>query len=70
MQDPDQSEYFDRRAEEERTAAEQAADARAAQSHRELAQRYERRAKGQADGAEDGETADSGILSKDFRIIP
>jgi hypothetical protein len=36
MQDPDHSEYFERRAEEERTAAEQATDERAAQSHRQL----------------------------------
>ena len=70
MQGPDHSEYFERRAEEERTAAEQATDERAAQSHRQLAERYERQAKSETDDAGEGEAADSGMLSKDFRIIP
>jgi hypothetical protein len=70
MQDPDQSEYFERRAEEERAAAEQAADERAAQSHRELAERYERQARAETDDAGADETSNSGLLSSDFRIIP
>jgi len=59
--------YFERRAEEERLASERATDKRAAQSHRELAERYRKRAgEPPATQMPDGR----GILSADFRILP
>jgi hypothetical protein len=42
MDQPSSHDYFRIRAEEERAAAEQAEDERAAHSHRELAEHYER----------------------------
>ena len=71
MQDTEQSEYFHRRAEEEREAAKSAADERAAQPHRELAQRYDAMAKGDAASEEEGEDEPRGAtVSKDFTILP
>ena len=71
MQDAEQADYFHRRAEEERAAADKASDERAAQSHRALAARYDAKASGspvhevQENGAEEGQ-----VLPKDFRILP
>lgn len=70
MQDPQESEYFEHRAEEERTAADRATDERAAKSHRELAKRYERQAEANAGGRDEDEASNPGTLSKDFKIIP
>jgi len=67
----DQSHYFRRRAEEELTAAESAADERAAQTHRALAARYEAKANGNLlrDIPKDA-PLDGGTLSGDFTILP
>jgi len=71
MQQPSPTDYFQRRAEEERAAAANAADERAAQSHRSLAARYDAKAKGspvrelKIEGTDDGS-----ILPKEFRILP
>lgn len=46
MEAPESREYFERRAAEERHAADEAQDRRAAECHRELARRYEARAAG------------------------
>ena len=62
--------YFLRRAAEERAAAEQALDDRAAQSHRELADRYEQQANGAADCQPDAVERLDGTLAKEFRILP
>ncbi len=70
MQNSDQSEYFERRAEEERAAADGAADERAEQSHRELANRYEKASKGEEPSSDTEETEESGTVHEDFRIIP
>jgi hypothetical protein len=71
MDQPQSLDYFQRRAEEERAAAEKAADARAAHSHRELAEEYERRASGEGELlAEEGTEEEPGTLAKDFRILP
>lgn len=70
MQDSDQSEYFERRAEEERAAADRAADERAAQSHRELANRYEKASKGGESSNDAEEAGDSATVHNEFRIIP
>jgi hypothetical protein len=70
MQDTGESEYFQRRAEEERAAADRAGDERAAKSHRALAKRYQRKADGDESpggGAEPGKSAGVG---HEFRIIP
>ena len=71
MEQVDQSDYFRRRAEEERDAAHRAGDERAAQSHRALAARYDARARGSPvhDVTEDG-TGSGGTLSDDFTILP
>ena len=63
------SDYFERRAEEERLASERATDKRAAQSHRELAQRYRQRA-ARIDAPAPEAQDSRGILSADFRILP
>ena len=71
MEHPDQADYFLRRAEEERAAADSAADERAAQTHLSLAARYEAMAKGGpvheliGDGPQE-----TTILPKQFRILP
>jgi hypothetical protein len=71
MQDLEQSGYFERRAEEEKAAAAGAADERAARTHRELAERYMRQAKGEAEATqEDEEPNNGGTLSSDFKILP
>jgi hypothetical protein len=67
----DHSDYFRRRAEEERDAAAKARDERAAQSHRALAARYDAEASGSPvrDVAED-RGDNGGTLSDDFTILP
>lgn len=45
MEGPESKDYFERRAAEEMKAADEALDARAAESHRELARRYGEKAK-------------------------
>lgn len=71
MQELDEHDYFERRALEERTAAAKATDERAAQSHRDLAQCYERKAHNDAQ-ADDGapEPVSTMIPGEGFRIIP
>jgi hypothetical protein len=67
----DQSDYFRRRAEEERAAAAKAGDERAAQSHRALAARYDAKANGSpVRDASDDPRGDGGTLSSDFTILP
>jgi|GraSoiStandDraft_13_1057314.scaffolds.fasta_scaffold651696_2 hypothetical protein len=70
MQHPCSSNYFKRRAEEERAAAELATNERAAQSHRELAMHYRELASGVEWPRSGGAEGEAGILSKDFRIVP
>ena len=48
MEGPDSKDYFERRADEEMKAAAEAQDVRAAESHRELARRYDQKAKATA----------------------
>jgi hypothetical protein len=63
--------YFERRAEEEHAAAANAADERAAQSHRELSDRYRNLASGSEQlPADDAGAGDGGTLPNDFRIVP
>lgn len=71
MHEPQSRDYFERRSEEERTAAEQASDQRAAQSHRELAEHYRNVANGsEALPDDDDRGSDDGFLPKEFRIVP
>jgi hypothetical protein len=72
MTDSPSHDYFQRRAEEEREAAEQAADERAAHSHRELADHYARLAgdEGQPPADAREEPQPPGILPREFRILP
>lgn len=71
MQNIEQFEYFNRRAEEEREAAKTATDERAAESHRELADRYDAKAKSDPEPAESADVEpENGTLSKDFSILP
>jgi len=71
MQKPAPKDYFQRRAEEERVAADNAGDERAAQSHRSLAARYDARAKGSpVRELKVDENDEAGILPKEFRILP
>jgi hypothetical protein len=72
MQDAQQKAYFHLRAEEERVAADKAADQRAAQSHRSLAARYDAKANGSpVREIHEGEPEEEGqVLPKDFRILP
>ena len=69
MTKSDSADYFHRRALEERAAAELAQDERAANSHRELARRYDEKAKdglgGEADEPESGS-----VLPDEFQILP
>jgi hypothetical protein len=62
--------YYARRAEEERLAAVNASDERAAQSHRELAVRYLELSDGAGLPPTDDAAAQIRIVSKDFRIVP
>jgi pyridoxine/pyridoxamine 5'-phosphate oxidase len=62
--------YFRSRAEQERIAADRASDERAAQSHRELAEHYEKLANGSEQPALPAPAHGAGIVSNDFRIIP
>jgi hypothetical protein len=70
MEAPENREYFEKRAEQERAAAEQAADERVAQPHRELARRYADLAKG--DLTMDGEPGPELMagLAPEFRVLP
>ena len=68
MADFDSKEYFRKRAEEERTAADRAADERAAQPHRELAEHYEMKAANGPEPAPDPDGPVNGPL--DFTILP
>jgi hypothetical protein len=71
MQPSDQSEYFCRRAEEERIAADKASDERAARTHRALAARYTAKARGGPVREVDHDGVDNGsILANDFTILP
>ncbi len=63
------SEYFAKRASEERHAASHAADDRAAQSHREMAEQYEKLARGDG-GSEPLPDERCGGLPNEFRILP
>ena len=69
MTDSPSHDYFQRRAEEEREAADQAADERAATSHRALADHYARLAD-EGTFTESERDEPSGILPKEFRILP
>jgi hypothetical protein len=73
MQQMHSTNYFQWRATQERAAAQSAADERAARAHRELADRYADRATHSSDDHfSDGldDSADRGILSSDFLILP
>lgn len=71
MTDSPFQDYFQRRAEEEREAAEQATDERAAHSHRELAEHYQRLSGDERQRVSEPEEPQSrGILPKEFRILP
>jgi hypothetical protein len=70
MQEPRQSDYFQRRAEEERAAAERATNERAAHSHRELSEQYRKLAGGAEPPVHDSGDRGGGILPKEFRIVP
>lgn len=63
--------YYNRRAEEELEAAQRASDWRAAETHRALAEQYQKLAE-DADGPNQGDAqmAAPGILARDFRIVP
>jgi hypothetical protein len=63
--------YFERRAAEERLAADQALDERAAESHRQLAAYYRTLAADtRAPFGDDPAERLTAILPKDFRIVP
>ena len=71
MQDAQQKACFLGRAEEERAAADNASDERAAESHRSLAARYDAKAKGSPVREISGKDAEhASLLPKDFRILP
>jgi hypothetical protein len=69
MTRPDSADYFHRRALEERAAAELAHDERAANSHRELARRYDEKAE-DGPGAEAEEPEFGSVLPDEFQILP
>jgi hypothetical protein len=69
QQDPSQS-YFERRAEQEQAAAARAIDARAAQSHRELADRYRRFATDSGGPTPNDAPIEFGTLPREFLIVP
>ncbi|MCL6729258.1 hypothetical protein [Sphingomonas hankyongi] len=60
--------YFERRAAQERDAASQASDERAAQAHLELAERYAKLAEG--GGEIDTRKETGAVLTAEFRILP
>jgi len=63
--------YFEKRASEERKAADNADDRRAADSHRELARRYKKLAdNGEARRRVEDETGDAAVLARGFKILP
>jgi hypothetical protein len=62
--------YFERRAEQEQVAAQQAATEPAAQRHREMAERYRLALAGGLPPGEFAEVTGDGILPRDFRLIP
>ena len=68
MTKPDLTAYFHRRALEERAAAELAQDERAANSHRELARRYEEKA--EVGEYETEEPEHGNVLPDEFQILP
>ena len=70
MQQADSKDYYYRRAEEERAAAERAIDDRAARMHRDLADQYEKLANGGSEGSGSDEEQFPGTLPRDFRILP
>jgi hypothetical protein len=71
MQHPPSKDYFERRADEENTAAEKASDERAAQSHRELSEHYRNIAKGSEEApSDDDDEPKGGMLPTNFRIVP
>jgi hypothetical protein len=72
VEDLDQANYFRRRAEEERAAADKAGDERAAQTHRALAARYDAKASGSPvrDAKDLPEDRGGGTLSSEFTILP
>ena len=69
MQPTEPSDYFRRRAEQECSAADNAAEERAAQVHRILAEELQRRADEGAPLSPE-EHCSPGILSSEFRILP
>ena len=70
MNEQGSRDYFERRAEQERFAAEHAANEQSARPHRELADRYHKMAiDGEMPRKDDGEPLD-GILGSDFRLLP
>ena len=71
MMDGQSRSYFLRRADQEQTAARQAASETAAQRHREMADAYRRLAHGGGSPAARWATLpENGILAADFRLIP
>ncbi len=70
MQQSDAKHYFERRAAEERAAAEHASDERAAEPHRELARRYEGMASGTIQPARDESMPKTPGLPAEFTILP
>ena len=71
MQQPDSQDYFARRAEQERAAAADATDERAALMHRQMAERYDELARGAAQPrGPDPMPTDRGILPRDLQIFP
>ena len=70
MTEIDSRDYFRKRAEEEREAADAASDERAAQPHRELAEHYKKKAENGDPVAEDEEQSANGSLADDFTIVP
>ncbi len=69
MEEIESRQYFEKRAEEERAAAEQANDARAREMHLELARRYAEKAAGKSKDAPD-QPGSATILPNEFRILP
>jgi len=69
MHDQRSKSYFERRAEQERTAAEHATSERSARPHREMADRYRKLAT-DYDVRPEPSDRTGGILSSDFRLIP
>jgi hypothetical protein len=64
------SQYFLRRAEEERAAAKCASDPRAQQSHLDLANRYSEAARTVTEAATPELVEAASILQPEFRILP